>query len=262
MNFFSFVGNDKSGKFILKKLMEQKINNFSEIFKNKTTNFKQSYYADNYNLLKVSRVNNQALSLEEINMIALKLKKNQCDINIFSDFRHGIFNKKSINIFIKALKKNSIKVADSQIASRWGNILDFKNFDLIMPNEKEARFSLGDQDSNISALSRSIINKSKAKNMILKLGKEGAISVKKKKLSYESYVIPSLSAGTIDALGTGDAFLAYATLTYVSSKCLARSLLIGSMAAACQSEIYGNEGFEKKKILDKIELLEKNFSSI
>ena len=262
VNFFSFVGNDKSGKFISKKLMEHKINNFSEIFKNKTTNFKQSYYADNYNLLKVSRVNNQALSLEEINMIALKLKKNQCDINIFSDFRHGIFNKLTIDIFKKALKKNSIKVADSQIASRWGNILDFKNFDLIMPNEKEARFSLGDQDSNISALSRSIINKSKAKNMILKLGKEGAISVKKKKLSYESYVIPSLSAGTIDALGTGDAFLAYATLTYVSSKCLARSLLIGSMAAACQSEIYGNEGFEKKKILDKIELLEKNFSSI
>ena len=32
------------------------------------------------------------------------------------------------------------KVADSQVASRWGNILEFKNFDLITPNEREARF--------------------------------------------------------------------------------------------------------------------------
>ena len=33
-------------------------------------------------------------------------------------------------------------VADSQVASRWGNILEFQGFDLITPNEREARFSL------------------------------------------------------------------------------------------------------------------------
>ena len=36
-------------------------------------------------------------------------------------------------------------VGDSQVASRWGNILDFSDFDHITPNEKEARFALGDQ---------------------------------------------------------------------------------------------------------------------
>ena len=41
------------------------------------------------------------------------------------------------------------KVADSQVASRWGNITEFKNFDLITPNEREARFALADQDSGI-----------------------------------------------------------------------------------------------------------------
>ena len=41
-----------------------------------------------------------------------------------------------------------MKVADSQVASR-GNILDFKSFDLITPNEKEARFSMADQDSSV-----------------------------------------------------------------------------------------------------------------
>ena len=71
-----------------------------------------------------------------------------------------------------------------------------------------------------------------------------------------------MSNGAIDSLGTGDAFLAYATLTYASCKCLARSLLVGSIAAACQSEVFGNGGFSKKNILLKIDALEKNFNNI
>ena len=40
-----------------------------------------------------------------------------------------------------------LSVADSQVASRWGNITEFRGFDLITPNEREARFALADQDS-------------------------------------------------------------------------------------------------------------------
>ena len=43
-------------------------------------------------------------------------------------------------------------MADSQVASRWGNILEFKGFDLITPNEREARFALADQDSGVRPL--------------------------------------------------------------------------------------------------------------
>ena len=67
-----------------------------------------------------------------------------------------------------------------------------------------------------------------------------------KKSIYESFSIPSLSNGAIDSLGTGDAFLAYATLTYASCKCLARSLLVGSIAAACQVKCLGTVDLVKK----------------
>ncbi len=46
----------------------------------------------------------------------------------------------------------AFQVADSQVASRWGNILEFQGFDLITPNEREARFALGDQDSGVRPL--------------------------------------------------------------------------------------------------------------
>ena len=50
------------------------------------------------------------------------------------------------------MPEGAFRVADSQVASRWGNILDFQGFDLITPNEREARFALGDQDSVVRPL--------------------------------------------------------------------------------------------------------------
>ena len=95
VKFFSFVGNDKYGKFILQKLKKEKIQLFVEVLKDKVTNLKQSFYAQNYNLLKVSKVNTQNLNESEIDKICSNLK-NQSDINVFSDFRHGILIKNQL----------------------------------------------------------------------------------------------------------------------------------------------------------------------
>ena len=92
---------------------------------------------------------------------------------IFSDFRHGIFNGLSISNLTKAINKKTFKVADSQVATRLGNITEFKDFDLITPNEREARFAVADQDSTVGKLSELIQIASKCKNLILKLGDRG-----------------------------------------------------------------------------------------
>ena len=69
-----------------------------------------------------------------------------------------------------AIPDGVFRVADSQVASRWGNILDFSGFDLITPNEKEARFALADQDSGIRPLALNLFGESKVKTLVLKLG--------------------------------------------------------------------------------------------
>ncbi len=71
--------------------------------------------------------------------------------------------------FCKNISKKTFKVADSQVASRWGNITEFRNFDLITPNEREARFSLADQDSTVGGLIGVLRKKTNSKNIILKL---------------------------------------------------------------------------------------------
>ena len=91
-----------------------------------------------------------------------------------------VFLIKQVYLFyVQQLKKMYAKIADSQVATRWGNITDFKSFDLLTPNEKEARFSLADQDSSISDLTRRLIQETKLKNLILKLGERGVFLVEK-----------------------------------------------------------------------------------
>ena len=178
----------------------------------------------------------------------------KCDAIIFSDFRHGIFINNSIQAFIKSIPKNTFKVADSQVATRWGNITEFKKFDLITPNEKEARFSLADQDSSISDLTTRLRSITKFKNLILKLGEKGAVSVK----NNFYFTIPSFARDIVDAVGAGDAMLAYATLSLVSSKSLVISTILGSIAAACECEIEGNISIQKKSIIEKLDLINKS----
>ena len=82
---------------------------------------------------------------------------------VFSDFRHGIFNRDTIPPLSAAIPKETLRIADSQVASRWGNILEFEGFDLITPNEREARFALGDQDSMIRPLARELYRRRSAR---------------------------------------------------------------------------------------------------
>ena len=123
------------------------------------------------------------------------------DAIIFSDFRHGMFTKSSISTLSSKLPKDVLKVADSQVASRWGNITDFQGFDLITPNEREARFSLADQDSNIAKLAFELKEATNCSNVIMKLGKRGAFFVNSN--TYNS--VDSFATDIKDAVGAGDA---------------------------------------------------------
>jgi sugar/nucleoside kinase (ribokinase family) len=134
------------------------------------------------------------------------------------------------------------KVADSQVASRWGNITDFKGFDLITPNEREARFALGDQDSGIRPLASGIYDAAECRLLILKLGDRGVLTCTSPEQTEigSFFVLDSFVDRLVDAVGAGDALLAYATLAMLVSGSPAQAAIIGSMAAACECERDGN----------------------
>src|SRR4029079_10870066 len=125
------------------------------------------------------------------------------DAVVFSDFRHGIFNRSTIPPLASATPDGVFKVADSQVASRWGNITEFRGFDLITPNEREARFALGDQDSGVRPLAASLYDAAKCQTLILKLGDKGVLTCRHgDHQALDSYfVVDSFVDRLIDGVG-------------------------------------------------------------
>ena len=131
---------------------------------------------------------------------------------------------------------------------------------MLTPNEKEARFSLGDQDSTVSSLAGLILEKSRYKNLILKLGSRGVFcnGIRGKKMS--PFAIGVFTDNVVDAVGSGDALLAYATLSLKVSNSLIIASILGSIAASCACEIEGNIPINIETINNKIKEIQKKIN--
>ena len=261
VTFTTLIGEDKIGSFVKKDLKKSKIKVNYIVDKSRNTTVKERFWANKYKLLQVNSVDNHIPNKEILNKIATKIKKVNTDLIIFSDFRHGVFNDISIKLYCKNIKKNVIKVADSQVSNRWGNILDFKKFDLLLPNEKEARFSLGDQDGSVRTLGTKLISQSKSKNVILKLGDKGIMSFKKKGIHpREFFPLETFAKNIVDGIGAGDAMLASSSLAFTCSKNLLISSIIGNLSAAVACEQSGNLPININEIKKRIKLFKDTYN--
>lgn len=258
VTFSTMLGDDQLKKLALKTLIKSKIKTNAYIDKDRPTTNKNLIISGDYRLLKLDTLDNTPIDNEKINFFVKSIKKIKSDAVIFSDFRHGIFHKMSIDLLTKAIPKGMFSVADTQVASRWGNVTEFKNFNLITPNEREARFALADQDSTVGRLSTLLEKSCNYENLILKLGSKGIFcATKNQKLKSTFFSLDSFATTVKDPVGAGDALLAYSTLSFLVSKSLVSSSIIGSFAAACECEFDGNIPISIKNILKKIDEVEK-----
>ena len=204
---------------------------------------KNAIVAGGYRLLKVDTLDNRSISDHVLRDRDIeRLPKLPVDAVVFSDFRHGMFNRRTIPRFRRGHSAGCFRVADSQVASRWGNILEFQGFDLITPNEREARFALGDQDSGIRPLASDLYDEAECKLLILKLGDRGVLTCRGPDHEQHDsfFVIDSFVDRLVDAVGAGDALLAYSTLAMLAGGNDVVATILGSMAAACECECDGN----------------------
>jgi len=253
------VGDDALGEFAKSDLTNHGVKFFGYVDKNRPTTNKNVFIADGYRLLKVDDLDNTSITDDQASEITSRISHTDAEVVIFSDFRHGIFNKRTIPSMVGSIPRNILKVADSQVASRWGNILEFNDFDLITPNEKEARFSLADQDSGIRALASNLYRESKCKTLILKLGSRGILTTTSSDSQTldDYFVMDSFVDNLIDPVGAGDALLAYATLVLAKTGNVVLASIIGNLAAACECEKEGNEPIIPRDIIDKILSIER-----
>lgn len=258
VRFSTVLGNDALKDFVLDGLARRGIECNAIIDPTRPTTNKNAIVTGGYRLLKIDTLDNRSISDEIVEKLRSAIASSKDDAVVFSDFRHGIFNRRTIPQLISSIPEGVFKVADSQVASRWGNITDFKDFDLITPNEREARFALGDQDSGIRSLASALYDAARCKVLILKLGARGVLTCRNKDHeSLDSYVVvDSFADRVVDAVGAGDALLAYSTLAMLATGSDAVATILGSIAAACECEVDGNIPVTPEDVLRKIDAVE------
>jgi rfaE bifunctional protein kinase chain/domain len=257
VTFSTVLGNDAFGRFVLDDLESFGVVCMPIFDHTRPTTSKNAIVASDYRLLKIDTVDNRSISEKILEQLKHQITDTKTQAVTFCDFRHGIFNRSTIPELTASIPANVYKVADSQVASRWGNILDFQAFDLITPNEREARFALGDQDSVVRPLASELHEKSKCKTLILKCGERGIITYRRHEEEYRTFlVVDSLAERVVDAVGAGDALLAYATLAQVVTGNDAVAAILGNMAAGVECEHDGNWPVTPDHVLKKIDKFE------
>jgi sugar/nucleoside kinase (ribokinase family) len=262
VTFSTVLGDDELRTLVVEDLKADGIDVRAVIDSSRPTVNKNAIVVGGYRLLKVDTLDNRSISDPILHEMAKTVRGVPADAVVYADFRHGIFNRRTIPEFIRALPDQCYKVADSQVASRWGNIVDFQDFDLITPNEREARFALGDQDSGIRPLASTLYDAARCKLLILKLGERGVLACRSADhVSLDSYfVVESFVDRLVDAVGAGDALLAYSTLAMLATRNEAIATILGAFAAAVECECDGNIPVTSDNVHTKIDAIERQMS--
>jgi rfaE bifunctional protein kinase chain/domain len=257
--FSTVLGEDPLKDFVLEGLSKSGVECRPVIDKTRPTTNKNAVISGGYRLLKVDTLDNRSISDEIVLSLAKAIATEKSKALVFSDFRHGMFNRRTIPTLTDAIPERMYKVADSQVASRWGNITDFQGFDLITPNEREARFALGDQDSGIRPLAAELYDAARCKTLILKLGDKGVLTCRHgdHQALDSFFVVDSFVDRLVDGVGAGDALLAYSTLCMLESKSEVVATILGIMAAACECEKDGNVPVNAEDVHRKLDAVER-----
>ena len=258
VSFSTVLGDDPLKDFVLNELAEAGVSCRPIIDRTRPTTYKERFTTDGHRLLQVDRVDNRPISDKTLRLIGDEVHSQRADVVILSDFRHGIFNRESIPHIVGQIPAGRLKVADSQVSNRWGNILDFTDFDLITPNEREARFALGDQDTTVRPMALKLYREARCRYLILKLGQRGILTYQRPGHDVRDFfAVDSLVDRLIDPIGAGDALLAYASLSLVSTGSIVTGSILGSLAAAVSCERLGNVPMAPLEVEQKIDGLER-----
>ena len=252
--FLSVVGDDENAEIIKNKLREEKVKSHIIKDKSRVTTLKKRYLVENQKLLRVSKLDDHSLERVIEDQIIKKIEEIAPSINgiIISDFVYGVITENIIKKVLDLSRKYDIKIfGDVQCSSQFGIVTKFKDFYLISPNEKEARMALQDNVSGLENLSMQLMEITKTKNLVMKLGPDGLIAYQK--ISSGDIIrqsFPALSANPVDVAGAGDALLAVLAISLCCNDNLMHAASLGSCASAIAVENLGNRPIDSNSLIN------------
>ena len=254
-DFISVVGNDENARYLTDELSKSDVLHHFIIDSSRPTTFKKRYMVENQKLFRVSKLNDDFLTPDIEEKIIHNLEKlaPSADGIIVSDFVYGLITKKILKKLSQLSKKYKLMLfGDLQCSSQVGNVTKFINYDLLCPNEKEARIALADKESGLEALTQRLFKSTESARIIMTLGANGFISYdnSQEKMNIQSF--PALSSNPIDVSGAGDSLLSVMAVGLSCKEDMMTCSAIGACRAAIAVDTLGNYPIKKEILKKKI----------
>ncbi len=253
-SFLSVTGGDNYAKFTQDTLHRLGVESTLIEDSTRPTTFKIRYMVDNQKLFRVSRLKEHKLSKSVEGKILEEIGKQAPDLSgiLVSDFVYGVVTPRIMEAVREASLQYEIPLfGDLQCSSQIGSVLKFQDFSIICPTEREARIALANQDDGIETIANVLIEKTGAKNLVLKLASEGfiAYSGREEENGFRRRQhFPALSINPVDVAGAGDALLSAMAVGLTRGLSLMQASTLACCVSAVAVQTVGNRPINLEQV--------------
>jgi rfaE bifunctional protein kinase chain/domain len=258
VHYFGVSGEDKISLFAQEKLSDYGVETHLIRDESRPTTLKKRYRAQGQTLLRVSHLHHDSIdhNIQKIMLREIEKTISDCSLLVFSDFNYGCLPQILVDeIIARVSRSDLVMTADSQTSSQTGDISRFKNMGLLTPTEREARIALRNQQDGLAVLLERLRERSKAKNIILKLGSDGVLLYMQDQSNLpQTDRIPALNSSPRDVMGAGDSMLIGTSMALATPDINPwAAACLGSIFAAHQVSQVGNIPLNLNDVLHELE---------
>jgi len=243
VNFFTLVGDDEAARFARSTLEQHGVNFNQFADASRPTTRKQRFRALNKTLLRVNHLRQHVADadIQRQMLAAVERALKSSDLLLFSCFNYGCLPQDLVDaIADRARSRGVMMAADSQVSSQTGDVSRFKGMTLLTPTEREARVALNDFISGLAVISERLVERARARHMVITLGAEGALINTMADGQFTSDRLPAFNPSPKDVSGAGDSFFMASAMALRSGADIWQASYLGSLAAALQVSRVGN----------------------
>jgi D-beta-D-heptose 7-phosphate kinase/D-beta-D-heptose 1-phosphate adenosyltransferase len=248
------IGDDEYGKFLLEELKKRNIDTQGIVVDpSRPTTCKNRIIAHTQQVVRIDRESRKPIDGEVLAKVKEKINKltTNKDTIIASDYNKGFFHPEVAQILVEISRQtDSMLIVDPKPQ----NINLFKGAFLLCPNEKEARYAVGDATESlpIDEVGMKLLRQFEVKGVLITMGERGMCLYKED----EKIHIPALATEVHDVTGAGDTVMASLALSLKAGSSLREAMEVASIAAAVVVRKLGTAQPTPKEMLELVDQLQ------
>jgi len=247
------IGYDNDGTIFTSLLTESEMV-FDGIIidDSRPTTAKTRVIADNQHVVRIDKESKKDVSAKTEKKLFDFLSSQIKNLNgiILQDYNKGVLTPSLIKKIIRLANEKNVLVT---VDPKFNNFFEYKNVTVFKPNRKEAEDILAMKiktDADIIKAGSTLLEKLKAKNILLTLGAEGIAVFEQGK---QEKRMPTKARKVADVSGAGDTVIATLTMALAAGGNILEASYLANYAAGIVCEEVGIVPIETAKLFETVE---------